>query len=341
MPLIKQILLNGSQTSPEDALNKITQNLYTSNERDNTKYAKRLLSRAIERGGVIFKEVGDVINDPTAMSKFLAEIRADYSNIQWINPEPEDPKYNVMGVDNPAQDVVTVVPNNYKAAIDVNTLAGAFNIGKTDLMGKVVNVNSLQNNNVVAMMMDPRFAQIYNVLDDGESFFNPETLISNEYLHIWKLYTYVKFFNCVVYVKKLPDSNVFNQMYTQQSGSWITSTTKDSAVKMLPLYPDQVRGKKLTVSVSVDSPAGFVNPDVHVFTSGSDSEAADITSVLYDGVAPLLIKVDQDNQDSLKEDAYQGTLHVKLTTEGEKPEDAPAREYTTDITLVNPGPDNY
>ena len=330
MPEVKSILVD---QGPEAILTRITGSLNNSIQRDNTRYVKEIIGQAIANRDVIFKIAPSGDNaDKIDYTELIAQMKEDYTTMQWPD---NDQHYNVMGIDNPSDQshIMTVLSAHIMARVDVNVLASAFNMDKTDFVGQRVPINSFDDGNVVALMMDDRFIQIYDYLREDASIFNPEILATNYWAHVWKLYTYVKFFNAIVYVKSLPDDfAAYSQFFVKSMGKNIVIPTYDQVVDVLPLYANELNTKaaanadsklKLDLSVTIDDPVQSANgPKVALVQQDGDTQnvlIADITagnngtaSIDATKIDGLGIRITANTSQEAASANYNGS--IKLTT---------------------------
>lgn len=91
----------------------------------------------------------------------------------WANPE----------------DLVIFTTPGVKAAIDVQALAGAFNLPMAEIEQRIVLLDEMPMADVYAIMTTTDFYQVYDQAIENGSFYNPETLNSNYYLTITAIHS--------------------------------------------------------------------------------------------------------------------------------------------------------
>ena len=237
----RMVLINNGLQSLVD---KIFGTLRTSMERDNTKYSKALLYKAYLDRDMVFKKVKLDENGEVDYKAFTVQARETYENIKWLDTSATQ-RYNVFGaeINTPAEDVLTILSNKTVANIDVNVMAAAFNIDRASLFGERLHLNHFEDDNIVAMMIDKNFIQIYDYLQSSTSFDNPETLTETNFLHVWKLYTIVKFYNAIVFVKHLDaDFSEFSRLIPTTAGKNVIAVgSKTEVINFMPLYPVELQ----------------------------------------------------------------------------------------------------
>lgn len=83
--------------------------------------------------------------------------------------------------------LVLLVTPEVNAVLDVEVLAYAFNMNKADVPFRVVEVDEFPIPNAVAMLTTEDFFVCYDYVYQTTSFYNPETLGTNYWLHHWSL----------------------------------------------------------------------------------------------------------------------------------------------------------
>lgn len=86
-------------------------------------------------------------------------------------------------------DLVIITTPGVKAAIDVQALAGAFNISLAEIEQRIVLVDEMPMADVYAVLTTEDFFQVYDQAIENGSFYNPETLNSNYYLTITAIHS--------------------------------------------------------------------------------------------------------------------------------------------------------
>ena len=118
-------------------------------------------------------------------------------------------KFNSQGVmtfSKPEEMVIFVTPET-KANIDVELLSTAFNMEKAEVSGRMIEIDeflmqvlaqsgenasdvvgdTVVDNNTLAIIADENLIQMYDTLNETESFRNPDKLITNTFVHRWSI----------------------------------------------------------------------------------------------------------------------------------------------------------
>lgn len=204
----------------QDLIAKIVDAVYTASEYDEFLLFKYLMIKAIAKGQMFPKSIGDGTDLKDAAVAFRAT-SGDMTFMKTI--------YNVSGVHTttPKDDQYIFMDNQFNAQFDVNVLASAFNMDKADFIGRLHLIDdwtSFDNDrfsaivdasdmiepvtdaelalmaNVKAVMVDAEWFQIY----DNQNKFTEKYVASGEYwnyfYNVWKTVSSSPFSNAVVFV---------------------------------------------------------------------------------------------------------------------------------------------
>lgn len=171
----------------EEFIQGITTSLYSGNYIDEFKYTKELIDGAYNQGKIITQVVSAPVDASTSKA-FLKAVRSLYTKMSL--PSSSYNAYSLMsGSSKPVitwtdkDRIVLIITADALANIDVEALASAFNIDKADFMGRVITVDKFDNDEIVAVMCDEAFIQIYDNLLRFDEFYNARVMAWNEYLH--------------------------------------------------------------------------------------------------------------------------------------------------------------
>lgn len=106
----------------------------------------------------------------------------------------------------PNQAILITTPE-MMAAVDVNVLAAAFNMDKTDFTGRVIVVKEIPIENCYAILVDENWFFCGDSLNTTESFYNPATMGINYFLHHWAMHSVSPMLNAVAFVTTAGTSN--------------------------------------------------------------------------------------------------------------------------------------
>lgn len=192
----------------EDFVSAITQSLYSGNYIDEFKYTKALIDGAYAEDKVIVKQVSAPVDNATSKA-FLKQVRALYSQMSFPSTE-----YNAYSKFSGAKGTVTtwtdpervvlIVRADVMAEVDVEALASAFNLDKANFLGRVIQVDKFEHDEVLGVICDEAWLQIYDNVFRFDESYNARVMAWNEYLHAWSTYAISPFANAVVLATAQP-----------------------------------------------------------------------------------------------------------------------------------------
>lgn len=192
----------------EDFVSAITQSLYSGNYIDEFKYTKELIDGAYAEDKVIVKQVSAPVDNATSKA-FLKQVRALYSQMSFPSTE-----YNAYSKFSGAKGTVTtwtdpervvlIIRADVMAEVDVEALASAFNLDKANFLGRVIQVDKFDHDEVLGVICDEAWLQIYDNVFRFDEFYNARVMAWNEYLHAWGTWAISPFANAVVLATSAP-----------------------------------------------------------------------------------------------------------------------------------------
>ena len=192
----------------EDFVSAITQSLYSGNYIDEFKYTKELIDGAYAEDKVIVKQVSAPVDTATSKA-FLKQVRALYSQMSFPSTE-----YNAYSKFSGAKGTVTtwtdpervvlIIRADVMAEVDVEALASAFNLDKANFLGRVIQVDKFDHDEVLGVICDEAWLQIYDNVFRFDEFYNARVMAWNEYLHAWGTWAISPFANAVVLATAQP-----------------------------------------------------------------------------------------------------------------------------------------
>lgn len=202
--------------------------LYTSAELDEYVVMKYMLGRAALNGYIQGVSVTGTLTQ-AALKELSAKLRATSNNMALLKT-----RYNYTHVPTSSEKrkQVMIVNTDVEAYMDVEVLAEAFNMTKVEFQNNRVMIDSFgiddvqrlnllfgdvegytpftpaelaQLNSIQAFLLDERFFMIFDVEFELTSFFNPEKLYWNKWLHTWKIVSFSTFVNAVCFSKNVAE----------------------------------------------------------------------------------------------------------------------------------------
>ena len=203
--------LQGAFTSWENFeafISSITTSLYSGNYIDEFKYTKDIIDGAYNNAKVIVETVSKPVDNATSKA-FVKKVRSLFNKLSFPSTQ-----YNAYSKFSGAKGVITtwtdkermvlIITADALAEVEVETLAQAFNLSYADMQARIVVVDSFANDEIVGVLCDEAWLQIYDNLFRFDEFYNARTMSWNEYLHAWGTFALCPFANAVVLATEQP-----------------------------------------------------------------------------------------------------------------------------------------
>lgn len=191
----------------EQLLNSIVNSIYSGDNLDEFLLMKELFASAITGGKLKTVEVASVTDTDSAKA-FVKAIKTVGQAMEF--PTENYNSYYDINKDTDARPVITWTPienqvlimrNDISVDVDVELLAKAFNVSYTDLKQRTLIVDNFgSNTNCGAILCDESYVQVYDNLEQMESFHNGEGLYDNYIYHHWQTYSLSLFANAIAFM---------------------------------------------------------------------------------------------------------------------------------------------
>lgn len=273
-------------------IGELSNSLYNGAYIDEYQFTKELVSGAYKSNQV---QIG-LISAPSteALAKtFITKARELFLNFQtpssnfnawakvggygrpiktWTNPE----------------DIVFLVRNDVRAFVDVNVLASAFNIDKTELLGNILTVDNFDQyddegnkifdgSNIVGMIADKSWFRIKRQDMFLDEFYNANNRTWQYYLNLTKMYNYSLFANGVIFATSAPTVNATAIEVDKDEITVDAGATAKVKVKTIPGSANQV----ITVASSAEAVATATIDGKEITITGvASGESADGTATI-------------------------------------------------------------
>ena len=147
-----------------------------------------LISYYEQNWGFFKHHVSAVPTDEATGKEFLKAVRAYASKLAFPTAlySPISADYGIPVFAKP-DELVLIITADAMASVDVDALAGIFNLDKADIKYRTVIVPELPVPNAFALLTTDAFFVCNDVVYSNESFYNPATLNTNYYLHHWEI----------------------------------------------------------------------------------------------------------------------------------------------------------
>lgn len=225
----------------EDLVGKIIEAVYTSDEYDEFLLMKNIFFEAGVRGALYPIAIPDP-TDEASGKQAMTVLRQGSLDLNFMSN-----KYNFMGVTThtPTSEQVIFILTRLSATVDVEVLASAFNMDKTDFIGRRVIVDDfggLEKEGVVAILADRDWFMVFDNYLAMTEVYNGARLYWNYFLHHWETLSYSPFKNAIAFTTQAPT---------------ITAVTVTPATASIP----KATGGTLKLSAEVTG-NGLISPKV-------------------------------------------------------------------------------
>lgn len=212
-----------SYSGMEDFVNYIISTLYVTAEVDEYVTMKYVLGRCILNGYITMVDINGDPETEAGAKEIIRKVKAASSNMTKVRTAYN---YSHVPTKTDKRNQVLIVNSEYDAIFDVDVLAYMFNDERADWAGRKVIIDPYndddlermdklfagedgyvrftadevkQLNSIGAFLLDERFWMIFDVLFEANTFYNPEKLYHNYWLHTWKVVSFSTFVNALAF----------------------------------------------------------------------------------------------------------------------------------------------
>lgn len=140
------------------------------------------------------KQITDITDNASAKA-FVKQLKKDIANMKFRST-----KYSTVERHCQEKDLVLVLRSGLLAEIDVELLASAFNVSKTDVPTMVIEVDDFPNYpNVQAMLIETEALMVFDTLYNLEPQRNAKGMFTNHHLNVEKIISTSNMYNVAVY----------------------------------------------------------------------------------------------------------------------------------------------
>lgn len=181
----------------DNFISGIFEALYNSQELDEYLYMRKLIDDYYVKGYFHHVKVADPTT-PDATKQFVKKIRA---MVKKLSLGMGSRKYNHTGVHTRSEleGLHLFIDADTEAEIDVDVLAVAFNMSRTDFLSKVTVIDEFENKEIKAVLVDEDWFMSYDTNIEMTNIYNPKGLYWTYFLHIWQLHSCSTLENAVVF----------------------------------------------------------------------------------------------------------------------------------------------
>ena len=258
----------------EDLISKIIEAVYTSDQYDEFLLMKNVFFEAGLRGALRAVPVAGLDSDVNA-KKTMTTFRATSLDLTFMRNDS-----NLMGVTThtPIDEQVIFILSSVAATVDVEVLASAFNMDKTNFMGRRVIVDDfggLEKEGVIAITADEDWFMVFDNYLTMTSDYVASRLYYNYFLHHWETLSYSPFKNAVAYVTQAP--TVTSVTVTPGTAS-VTKATGGSVKFSAAVVGTGLVSPQVTWSVTEDENASIASDGTLTVKPGITVSSLTITA---------------------------------------------------------------
>lgn len=189
-------------------LNKLIASLmqtpYNSDEYDEMNIMLNLISLYETNYGFYKVQLAAAPTDEVSGKAFLTQARAMAGKLTIPSAayNADLSEYGIPAIPtfvSDADELILITDFETQASLDVNTLAGVFNVDFAEVKYRVKLVPEIPIPGAVAILTTTDFFQQYDTVYQNTSFWNAETLTTNYYLHHWGVYSVSPFVPAVLF----------------------------------------------------------------------------------------------------------------------------------------------
>lgn len=172
--------------------------IYNSAEVDEYKYMKLIIDNYYSKG--LFTVIP--ITDPTTETTTKAFVKVLRATAKKMTLPTGSREYNALAVRarSNMNDLHLLIDADLEAQMDVDVLANAFNMNKTDFLGHVTVIDGFASTGLKAVLIDYDWFMVYDNLLKLETVRNPKGLYWNYFYHVWQTLSASRFANAVAFV---------------------------------------------------------------------------------------------------------------------------------------------
>lgn len=182
----------------DNFLTSIINAIYNSAEVDEYEYMKLLVDNYQSKGLFTVIPV-NVPNTETATREFVKKLRAVAKKMTLPTGSRE---YNALAVRTRSDmsDLHLLIDADLEANLDVDVLAKAFNMDRTNFVGNVTVIDGFSSTGLEAVLIDKDWFMVYDNDLSMETVRNAKGKYWNYFYHVWQTFSVSRFANAVAFV---------------------------------------------------------------------------------------------------------------------------------------------
>ena len=256
----------------ETGLNKLVASIMTtpqnSDQYDEYRIMLQLIAEYENRWGFYKHHLTSMPTDETSGKELLTALQTYGGKLQF-------PSALYSGTEIPVfakpDELVLITTPEAQAGLNVNTLAGLFNVDLAQVKYRVVLVDEFPIKGAVALLTTEDFFVCSDTLFNTTSFWNPQTLTTNYYLNHWGVYSISPFVPAILFTTE--DASTTIPTITQT----VSGITLEAEKETMKPGESQQLTVKLTGTINPETPDVFIAPDAATYEIvAKDSEDAPV-----------------------------------------------------------------
>lgn len=182
----------------EGFISSIINAIYNSAEVDEFEYMKLLIDNYYSKGLFTVIPVTKPTDEATAKT-FIKKLRGTVGKMTLPSGSRD---FNSLAVRtrSDVNDLHLIIDADLQAEVDVDVLAKAFNMDKTNFIGNVTVIDGFASTGLEAVLVDKEWFMVYDNLMKLETIRNPKGLYWNYFYHVWQTLSVSRFANAVAFV---------------------------------------------------------------------------------------------------------------------------------------------
>lgn len=212
-----------------------------SDEYDEYRIMVELMAEYEQNWGFFKHQLSSVPNSEATGKEFLTAIQTYAGMLEFPSTLYNAAPITDIPVFAKPNELVLLVTPSTNASVNVNTLAVLFNMDVADIKIRKIIIDEFPIPNAVALLTTEDFFVCHDTNYQNTSFWNPETLVTNYYLHHWGIYSVSPFVPAI--------------LFTTASGTSVNTVTETLSAITLTIgdgnSPTVAPGGKIATSLAL------------------------------------------------------------------------------------------
>lgn len=213
------------------------------------------------------------VTDEASGKEFLTAVMSDAGYMRFPSTLYNASKFKDIPTFVGNEDLILITTPEVNANLNVQTYAGLFNMDVAKAQARIVEVPNIPIPNAIAVLTTRDIFDCHDTVLQTGTFYNPQTLSNNYYLHHWGIYALNPYAPAVLYTVGTPeDTPVITEKVT---GLDVSADKTTAALGETVAISANLKG-----TVSPDSPGVEVAPDAVTYAVTLTAPEGDTDSAL-------------------------------------------------------------